>query len=183
MQVPQNYQLLYTTNDIQREVKRVGEEVTSWALSAAAQSGQDIIGVPVLRGGIFFFADLVRAIKASVEIGPVRSWGYVKAVNETLTDKIKINLFDLKVKDRAVLLIDDICDTGRTMQALSRALLEQGAMEVRCATLIRRNVPEQFIRPDYYGFSYEGPEWFVGYGMEDRDRYSNLADIYIIRNK
>jgi hypoxanthine phosphoribosyltransferase len=183
MQIPNNYQLLYTTGQIQNEVKRTGLEVTEWARTAEKKTGMDIIGVPVLRGGIFYFADLVRSINASVEIGPVRSWGYVKGENQNLIDKIKVNLFDLNVEGRAVLLIDDICDTGRTLKTLKEALLEKGAAEVHAAVLIWRSGFEDSLIPDYHGFKYSGPEWFVGYGMEDGDRYSNLADIYVIKNK
>ena len=64
MSVPDNYKLLYTTNDIQREVKRVGTAVSVWANAIFEDTGQDVIGVPVLRGGIFFFAGMYIIIKS-----------------------------------------------------------------------------------------------------------------------
>lgn len=179
--IKDNYNLQYSPEKIKDQVERLGNEISVWAKSAYEATGQDVIGVPVLRGGIFFFSDVVRNITESIEIGPVRSWGYVKSENNVQENKVEINLFDLDVKGRCVLLIDDICDSGETLKALTKALLAEGARDVRSAVLIKRELEGvKTFDPNYVGFYYHGEEWFVGYGMEDKNRSSNLPGIYTI---
>jgi len=178
VEVPSHYRLQYSTDDIQRRVGELGEEITGWAREVYENSGQDVVGIPILRGGIFFFADLVRAINHSVETSPVRTWGYATET-KSLHDKMAVDLQGLKPEGRSVLLVDDICDSGRTLLQLSKDLKDMGAVDVRAATLVRRDMDDTFF-PDYVGFTYSGDEWFVGYGMEDDDRFRNLGDIYVM---
>ena len=143
------------------------------------RSHTDIIAVPVLRGAIFFFADLVRRIEHSVEIFPARTWAYVE--NGIERSKIKVNVEGIPAEGRSILLVDDICDSGRTLQELTRVFKEMGAKEVRSATLIRRQMPQETFQPEYVGFDFKGNEWFVGYGMEDSERWRNLPGAYVIK--
>jgi hypoxanthine phosphoribosyltransferase len=180
--IPNNFHLLYSKEDIAEQVSRLGKLISQWAQETWEESHTDIIAVPVLRGGIFFFADLVREIETSVEITPVRTWAYEVGQNAVQRDTIGMNLEGLAAKDRKVLLVDDICDSGKTLASLSDTLLSHGATEVRTAALIKRDVESCQFDPNWVGFEYKGPEWFVGYGMEDSERWRNLSDIYIIRS-
>ena len=85
------------------------------------------------------------------------------------------------VEGRSVLLVDDVCDSGRTSAELTQRFIKLGAREVRSAVLIKRILPHETFNPDWIGFEYNGPEWFVGYGMDDCDRWRNLGSIYIIQ--
>lgn len=156
----------------------MGKEITTWAKDVHDRTGQDVIGIPILRGGIFFFADLVRAVDTSIETSPVRTWGY-QTDTKSLHDEMAVDLQGLQPEGRSILLVDDICDTGRTLLQLSKDLKAMGAIDVRSATLIRRDIDDTFF-PEYTGFTYAGEEWFVGYGMEDNDRFRNLEGIYVI---
>lgn len=178
---PTDYTLQYSAEDIRLAVHRVGVELSEWAAGVEKSSGRDIIAVPVLRGGIYFFADLMREIHCSVEMAPVRTRSYVDEVNAAQRDRVEIQLDGLDVSGRAILLVDDICDSGRTMRVLKDHLLARGATEVRSAVLIKRVHDACVFEPDWSAFHYAGPEWFVGYGMEDGNRWTNLPDIYTIR--
>jgi hypoxanthine phosphoribosyltransferase len=134
-----------------------------------------------MRGGLFFGCDLARAITTSLEILPVRVQGYsLEEINEP-EPTLKFDLFEAEVSGRALLLVDDICDSGRTLKALKSELEDRGASTIKAAVLIRRESEGNIhLLPDYVGFNYAGSEWFVGYGMDDLDRYRNLNDIYVI---
>ncbi len=177
--LPSYFRLQYPAQDIQQQTERIGIEATVWANAISAQ-GRDIIAVPVLRGGIYFFADLMRQINGSIEMAPVRTRSYVDSVNAAQRDRVEIQLDGLDVSGRALLLVDDICDSGRTLKVLKEHLLEKGASEVRSAVLIRRIHDASVFEPDWSAFHYDGLEWFVGYGMEDQNRWTNLPDIYTI---
>lgn len=178
MDIPSHYRQQYSSDDIRQRVQELGSSISDWARQVYQDSQQDVIGIPILRGGIFFFADLVRAVDVSIETSPVRTWGY-QTETKSLHDKMAVDLQGLQPQGRSILLVDDICDTGRTLEQLSKDLKEMGAKDVRSATLIRRDIDDTFF-PDYIGFTYSGDEWFVGYGMEDNDRFRNLDGIYVI---
>jgi hypothetical protein len=66
-------------------------------------------------------------------------------------------------------------------EALEKALLERGAREVRTVVLIRRLLEKPTFVPCWVGFQYPGPEWFVGYGMDDNERWRNLPGVHVIK--
>jgi hypoxanthine phosphoribosyltransferase len=181
MQIPDRYKPLYSADEIEAQVERIGREVTNWAREVREQTGQDILGIPVLRGGIFFFSDLVRKVDCSIRIAPVKTWGYDSSANQLLSGGVKVNLVDIAARDRHVLLIDDICDTGRTLRAVGDTLMSAGACGVRSAVLIKRVLTDETFEPNYVGFRYNGPEWLVGYGMDDAEQWRNLSGIYVVR--
>ncbi len=177
--IPANFKEQYGAADIAQAIGRLGREIDRWAAEVRAATETDLLTIPVLRGGIFFFADLVRHIKHSVEIAPVSAWSYETGEN-VQRDSVGINSGDLAVRDRSVLIVDDVCDSGKTLAELTAHFRHSGARDVRSTTLIRRVLPHETFAPNWVGFEYNGPEWFVGYGMDDCDRWRNLGSIYII---
>ena len=178
--IPAYFSLQYSREQITGVVQTLGSEITPWAEQVYRESAKDVLCIPILRGGIFFFADLVREIRESIEVAPVKTEAYEPGQNEVAVAEVKVSMEGVNPAGRSVLLVDDICDSGRTLDALTRIFLKQGAAEVRSAVLIKRELPEPGFNPEYTGFTYTGTEWFVGYGMEDGDRWRNLPEIYII---
>ena len=140
-----------------------------------------MVAIPVLRGGVYFFADLSRQISSSIEIAPVRTSAYDAGTN-TARQEVTVDQFadPVQIKGRVVLVVDDVCDSGRTLEQLERSLVERGAREVRTVVLVRRLLPRPTFVPCWVGLEYSGPEWFVGYGMDDNERYRNLPAVYTI---
>ncbi len=175
-----SYRLQYTEMEIGQQIARLGNEISEWAAPVFDRSGRDVLAIPLLRGGIFFFAALMPKVRCSVEMAPGRTRAYRKGENNAQLDTVEIQLDGVSVAGRSVLLVDDICDSGRTLKVLTEHLKAQGATEVRSAVLIKRELDKSVFDPDWIGFTYYGPEWFVGFGMDDSDRFSNLASIYTI---
>ena len=181
LKIPAYLKLLYSSSDITSRVAELGAEIGRWAESVYEKSGKDVLAIPVLRGGIFFFSDLVRHIPASVDVGPVRSSSYL--IHEAASSEVKIHLDGVVTQGRSVILMDDVCDSGKTLASLSQQLLALGATEVRSAVLVKRVFEYETFEPDYVGYRYSGKEWFVGYGMDDQGRWRNLSSIYIVEKK
>jgi hypoxanthine phosphoribosyltransferase len=179
--LPTNFKLQYKQSDIDSAVQRMGKEISVWAHKVWDDSHTDIVTIPVLRGGIFFFADLVREINHSVEIAPIRTWVYESNENNVQRHEARVSLEGVHVRGRSVLLVDDICDSGKTLKLLTQTFKEGGALDVRSAVLVKRILDKETFDPEWVGFSYKGPEWMVGYGMEDCNRWRNLPSIYIIQ--
>lgn len=177
--LPPHFKPTYSADCIAREVARVGREISEWAEQVWKDSHTDILAIPVLRGGLFFAADVVRAVGNSVEIAAARTMAYDVETNAQRSG-VAINIDGVPAKGRSVLLLDDICDSGKSLKALSEALIAFGAREVRSAVLIQRIIEGQVFTPNYVGIHHQGSEWFVGYGMDDGDHWRNLPGICVI---
>lgn len=178
--IPSHYKLAYTEFEISQVESTLGVMISEWAKDVWQQTETDVLAIPVLRGGIFFYANLMPKVTWSVEMAPARTRAYEQAMNNVQRERVEVNIDGVDVSGRSVLLVDDICDSGRTLKILTEYLKEKGAREVRTAVLIKRVHDKCVFDPDYVGFEYHGPEWFVGYGMEDRNRWTNLPSIYTI---
>ena len=179
--IPANFSCVYSENDISVRVRELGHEISSWCEGVWRESHTDVLVIPVLRGGIFFFADLVRQLSTSIEIAPVRTRSYQAGVNAVQNDEVAIDATGLAVKGRVVLVVDDVSDSGSTLEALEATLTKMGAREVRTAVLVRRLLDKPSFVPCWVGFQYSGSEWIVGYGMDDNERWRNLPGVYVIK--
>ena len=180
-QLPANFVLQYSPKQISTRVASLGEEIGRWCTRVWQESHTDVRVIPVLRGGLFFFSDLARQFPCSVEIAPVRTEAYESNTSGVQKSHVSIFSEGLAVKGRVVLIVDDVCDSGRTLEALEKELLQKGAREVRSVVLVRRLLNKPTFVPCWVGFEYKGLEWFVGYGMDDGQRWRNLPGIYVIK--
>ncbi|MBQ2735454.1 MAG: hypoxanthine phosphoribosyltransferase [Clostridia bacterium] len=143
-------------------------------------SGRDLILVTVLKGSVFFATDLMRRIplKCEIEFMKVSSYG---AGTET-SGFIQVHL-DLKrdVSGADVIIIEDIIDSGRTLQKLSQLMEGRGANSVRCCTLLDKPERRQVnLNADYVGM--EIPDAFVvGYGLDYDEKYRNLSYVGVLK--
>lgn len=179
-QAPSHYQPVYTPEQVQQRTAAMGREMGPWAHEVSQKTNSQLLAICVMRGGMFFYADLVRHMPCSVEMGfchiSIYSKGEVgkKAENETYS------LDSVKPQGRTIVLIDEICDSGKTLLHLKNYCLEMGAVDVRSAVLVHRLRPDSAYRPDYIGFEYPEKYWLVGYGMDDSNRYANMPGVFYI---
>jgi hypoxanthine phosphoribosyltransferase len=178
--VPPHYDEVYPAPEVASGVNRVAAAISPWAAEVLEKTGKQVLGVCILRGAVFFFTDLLKAIPVSVEPGFCRCRSYRVGVNGQPAETIEVEWPEANLADRHVLLVDDICDTGRTLQFLSHYCRERGAAEVKTAVLIHRNLPDSMFHPDFAAFRYQGLEWFAGYGMDDRSWRMNYPAVYAL---
>ncbi|MBT8037402.1 MAG: hypoxanthine phosphoribosyltransferase [Verrucomicrobiae bacterium] len=164
----------------------IDEEVIKKRLDVLAEKvmadfeGESMVVVALLKGAVLFMADLLRRVPLSMEIeclnvasyhGGTESSGVVSFLDHTLPD----------VAGRHVLILDDILDTGRTLDAVMEKLKQQGAAEVKTCVLLAKDIPrEEVMAADYTGFVI-GDEFVVGYGLDYRGRYRNLPYVGILK--
>jgi len=179
--LPPNYNLLYDVKSIAASINRIAEPISAWARNVELSTGQSVFATPILRGGLFFFADLVRQLSTSVDVAEIRTTAYVAELNGIPHNDVTVDIRGADFRGRSVLLVDDICDSGRTLFVLGEELRKLGALEVRAAVLVRRILPgHQQYSPEWSAFEFPGSEWLVGYGMEDGGRNRNLPDVYTL---
>jgi len=178
--VPAHYQEVFSAEEVQTTVHRLAAELTPWALRVDEEHRNQVLGLCILRGAFAFFSDLLKAIPTSVQPAFVRCRSYSTTEVLQPEDGVQVSLDDFDCAGRHVLLVDDICDSGRTLEVMRTRLLAHGAASVRTCVLIHRLRLDSVFTPDHVGFRYSGSEWFAGYGMDDRHRYMNYPAVYLL---
>lgn len=142
---------------------------------------KDLTIVCLLDGSLVFTANLLLQIKIPVNLFSIK----VSSYNGTSSSgTLKYNVKDLSFcKDKDILLIDDILDSGLTLSTITKDLQECGAKSVRTCVLLYKQIHREIaIKPDYKGFDIEN-EFVVGFGMDYNGLYRNLPYIGILSDK
>jgi hypoxanthine phosphoribosyltransferase len=171
-------EILFASGDIAKRNVELAEEI-------AADLGPDILVIAVLKGSFVFAADLIRAlhhagVQPQIDFMALSSYGDKSISSGTVV--ITRDIVDT-VKGRKVLLIDDILESGRTMDFATRELLERGAETVKtCLMLDKKGKRINDFEADFVGF--DCPDLFViGYGLDYAHYYRELPYIgYIVSN-
>ena len=167
-------EILIEEDDLQRRIAELGTEVS------ADYEGRDLLLVGVLKGAVFFLADLMRHLTVPCEIDFMAISSYGDHTDSSGVVRILKDL-DASIAGRDVLVVEDIIDSGLTLSYLRRSLLARkpGTLEV-CALLTKPERREIDIPVRYVGF--EIPNKFViGYGLDYAERYRNLPYIGVLR--
>lgn len=168
MDIPDHVVKLYDAPELEAALERLAPEVDRWAEGAVARTGAPLLALCILRGGVFFFGDLLLRMKQSVEPAFCRAYAYAKTANGTPLEQMYVDWQKLKPAGREVMLVDNICDSGRTLLHVDAWLRMQGARRVRSVTMVHRLRDDAVAKPDLTGFTYPGTEWLVGYGLRDQ---------------
>ncbi|HZC65546.1 MAG TPA: hypoxanthine phosphoribosyltransferase [Candidatus Dormibacteraeota bacterium] len=135
--------------------------------------------VGVLKGAVFFLADLARQIPGEVSFDFIALSSYGKNTHSSGQVRLTRDL-DSSIENKIVIVVEDILDTGMTMQYLLRVFQQRKPQALRVAVLLdkpsRRVTP---VRADYVGFEIPN-EFVVGYGLDYAERYRNLLDVGIL---
>lgn len=176
--VPPEFRLAFDCQTIEKRIAELGAEISPW-LKSVRDSGSQVLAICILRGGVFFFADLLRAFSESVEPSFCRCESYSSGNNQQ-KNTFKMLVEPTGLTGRDVLFVDDICDSGQTLDQLSQHAIDVGARSVKTAVLVHRLRETPRFLPDWAAFPFEGDQWLVGYGMEDRNHFSNLPEVHVI---
>ena len=165
---------LLSTDEIAARVKEMGAQIS------ADYADKKILMVGVLRGAVIFMSDLARAISVPVAIDfmAVSSYG----VSTTSSGIVRIMKdLDEEVAGRHILVVEDIIDTGLTLNYLLDNLRSRKPASIRLATLLNKQERRRKdVHVDYIGFNI--PDHFVvGYGLDYAEQYRNLPFIGILK--
>lgn len=162
-----------TVEQIQQRVKELALDITR------DYKGKDILAVGILRGAFMFFADIVRNIQTPLEIDFLIASSYAKTES---TGKVRIHA-DLRedIRDKDVLLLEDIVDTGLTLKHIQDMLLSRSPASLKtCVFLDKKPRRKVDVTLDYVGF--EIPDkYVVGYGLDYENKFRNLPYISIFK--
>ncbi len=166
-------EVLIERDVLQRRIQELGTEISS------DYAGRDLLLIGVLKGAVFFMADLMRNLTIPCEIDFMAISSYGDSTDSSGVVRILKDL-DINIEGRDVLIVEDIIDSGLTLSYLLRNLeaREPASLEI-CALLTKPERREAEVPVRYIGF--EIPNRFViGYGLDFGERYRNLPYVGIL---
>jgi len=173
--VEQNRRVLFSRERIAVEIKRLGQEISQ------DYHDQEIMLVGVLKGSFLFIADLIREIEIPSVIDFVRLASYGSGTRSSGIIEFRKEL-EMPIRNRHVIIVEDIVDSGYTLECLYNKLLLQEPRSLKICTLIdKRARREVEIEADYIGISMEDG-FIIGYGLDHDEKYRNLPDIYLVED-
>ncbi len=167
--------VLIQEEQLRRKIGELGAEISGdyREMSGEVAGGRPLLTVGVLRGGVIFLADLIRAIEIPLgyDFITVSSYGNATSPGEL---RLLKDLVD-PVEGRDVLIVEDIVDTGRTVRFIQQTLHNRRVRSLKtCALIDKRARREVEVELDYVGFRLEEDEFLVGYGLDYAGLYRNL---------
>ena len=167
--------VLVSREQIQAKVQEMAAQLS------AEYAGKDPVFVGVLKGVVIFFADMVREINIPCEIDfmCLSSYG---GTNSTGNVVVKKDL-SVDIKGRHVVILEDIYDTGRSLDFTYKYLLSREPASLKICTLLdkpERRAEGITLVPDYIGFTIPN-EFVVGYGLDFNEHYRNLPYVGVLR--
>src|SRR5579875_852953 len=166
--------ILVGAEDLNRRVGELAEEINR------DYAGRDLLLIGVLKGAVFFVSDLMRRLTIPVEVDFMAVASYGSATRSSGVVRILKDL-DAVIEGRDVLIVEDIVDSGLTLQYLLRNLAGRNpsSLEV-CALLVKPERQKVNLRAKYVGF--EIPDRFaIGYGLDHAERYRNLPYVAALK--
>jgi hypoxanthine phosphoribosyltransferase len=164
---------------------RIADRVRELANAIAAEYGDDaedgLTLVTILSGSLIFLADLMRQLPIRMKIGLITVSSYPGAATQSQGVSV-LGRLNTDIRDRHVLIVDDILDTGNTLRAVSRELEQLGPRSLRTCVLLRKpsKAPKD-VRADFVGFDVDDV-FVVGYGLDYKDHYRNYPHIGVLRS-
>lgn len=164
---------LLSAESIHSKVVELADKISS------DYTGKEVIAIGVLKGAFIFFADIIRALQIPVNVDFIIASSYIKT---TSTGEVKVHC-DIRedVAGKDVLLIDDIIDTGISLNYIRELLLARGPASLKtCVLLDKREMRIVDVPIDYVGFEIPN-EFIVGYGLDFESKYRNLPYLAILK--
>jgi hypoxanthine phosphoribosyltransferase len=168
--------VLVTSKQLQDKARELGEQISN------DYEGKELVIISVLKGGFVFAADLIRniTIPVGIDFMAISSYG----LSTTTSGVVRI-LKDLEtdIEDKNVLIVEDIVDSGLTLNYLKSLLISRGPASVKVCTILNKPARREVdVEIDYKGFNIPD-EFVVGYGLDYAEKYRNLDYVGILKRE
>lgn len=175
-------------SDVMAEVLYTEEEIVKRAKELAEKINKDYNGKPLtvvctLKGAFFFFADLMKHINVDCQIEFIKASSYIGNTTTTVGNVQISHVMNFPIKDRDILIVEDIIDTGLTCEKLFNYFKTNGCASVNICTMLDKPSRRQVeIIAKYVGFEIED-KFVIGYGLDYNEVYRNIPCVGVINKK
>lgn len=171
----ENMELLISAEQIAEKVQEVALRIDQ------DYAGKELTIIMIMKGSICITADLMRYIKTPTTLEYIKASSYGK--NGTCPGELYIDGFDtLDIEGKDVLVVDDIFDTGKTMNAVLNKLAEKKPKSLKSLVLLLKDVPRKIKRLPEYPLFVLANRFVIGYGLDYKEYYRGLPGIYAFIN-
>ena len=160
--------LLFSDNDIQKRILSLSEDLNSH------YHGKNVVIIGVLNGCFMFVSDLAKHLKFNFKLDFIKVSTYKDSLNPVNKPSVNFTINE-NLKGKCILIIDDIVDSGNTMNFLNDYFEKFSPKEIKSCCLIKKDKKNSDI--DWIGFHFSG-NFVYGYGMDYMSKYRNLNSIY-----
>lgn len=168
----ERFEKVFSETDIAKLVERMGKEI-----DAAYPAGEPLVCIGVLKGAWMFHADLVRRLRRPVLVDFIRATSYGAGTESSGVVRILKDI-EVDIRDKHVLLVEEIVDSGRTLAFIAQRLGHSHPRSVKIAALLdKRERRVVKCDADFVGTLVPN-DFLVGYGLDWGENYRNLKDIY-----
>ena len=171
----ENIEIIKTPEEVNRRIDAMGAEIT------AAFQNAPLTMLAVMNGGLFFAAKLAETIRLDdFYIDSIAAGSYTHNVSSGVV-QLRSTL-KLDPRGRHILIVDEVLDSGRTLKAICQTLLNMGALSVKTAVLVEKELPrpEGIEHADWVGF-FMDDRYLIGCGMDSEEKYRNYPGIAILK--
>ena len=160
--------------------EKIAEKVAEMGRATEDYRGKNLVLVSVLKGAAVFLADLMRHIELPTEIDFMVVSSYGAGVKSSGVVKI-IKDIDIPLEEKDLLIVEDILDSGVTLNSIKTMLESRGPKSIKIATLLDKPARRAVgLEADYVGFAVPD-EFVIGYGLDYNERYRNLPYIGVLK--
>ena len=162
-----NIKVLIDEKEIKKRVEYLGKKITK------QYKGKELVLICILKGSTYFTADLSRYIENDITLDFMKVSSYGNSTESSGNIELKMDL-STNIKDKDVIIIEDIIDTGYTLKYLKEYLYTKKPNSIKICTLLDKKPRRKIdIEADYVGFEIED-KFVVGYGLDYMEKYRNL---------
>ncbi|GAB6269044.1 hypoxanthine phosphoribosyltransferase [Smithella sp. SC_K08D17] len=166
-------QILFSRDEIQKRVREIASQISK------DYAGRELVVIGILKGAFIFMADLVRELSVPCKVDFVRVASY-GAGSESSGKVVMTKDIETSIKGRDILIVEDIVDSGLTLQYLVNWLKERNPHSLKiCVFLDKRKRRKVSFEADYAGFTIDDG-FVVGYGLDFDEQFRFFPDVYII---
>jgi hypoxanthine phosphoribosyltransferase len=173
MMTEMSKKILFSREEIRQRVRELARQISS------DYEGRELIIIGVLKGAFIFMADLIReiSIPCTVDFARLASYG---AGSDSSGKVVMTKDIETSIKGRDILIVEDILDTGLTLQYFAEWLRERNPRSMKiCVLLDKRKRRKVTFEADYVGFTIEDG-FVVGYGLDFNEKFRFSPDIYVV---
>ena len=170
----ENIEIIKTPDEVNARIRELGAEITRCYTDAP------LTMIVVMNGGLFFGAKLAESIE--VEDFYIDSIAVGSYIHDVCSGAIQLrSSLKLDIKGRNILIVDEVLDSGRTLKSIREKLLENGALSVKTAVLVEKEIdrPDGEKHADWAGF-FMDDRYLVGCGMDSEEKYRNYPGIAVL---
>lgn len=171
--------ILYTYDEIQKRISELATEINSYYKSL---QNEEVLVISILDGALMYTGQILPKLDFNVIFKTAKVSVYGKKTYAKVEDLIlNINFEEELIKDKHVLVLDDLLDTGTTLKIFKDKLYRLGAKNVKISVLFEKKLKQDVeIVPDWSGLPIPN-EWVAGFGIDSRDKYRNFKHLGIVK--